>query len=131
VVIKRRRTWTDVMAVDGRSVSPRAPGGDTRVEEVRKVLTDARLREVLDALSATDDRVGLDALTERLRRRGHDREDLAARLHHVHLPRLADVGVIAYDAAEGRIEHQEWRVADVLSVAGEALESSGRNDPGL
>ncbi|MFC4357677.1 hypothetical protein ACFO0N_06905 [Halobium salinum] len=110
------------MAVNERTVPSGSRESDARVDQVAKVLTDARLREVLDALSSMDDRVHLDALAERLRARGHDDcDDVAARLHHVHLPRLADIGVIAYDAAENRVEHQEWRVADVLSVAGAAL----------
>lgn len=118
------------MAVNERTVSTRSRGSDARVEQVAKVLTDARLRAVLDALSSMDDRVHVDALAERLRARGHGDDDLAARLHHVHLPRLADIGVIAYDAAENCIEHQEWRVADLLSVAGAALgrETGGSTD---
>lgn len=118
------------MAVDERTVPSRPPGTDARVDQVATVLTDPRLREVLDALSSMDDRVSLDALAERLRARGDDRDGLAARLHHVELPRLADIGVIAYDVAENRIEHQRWRVVDVLAVAGEALGEGGHDPTG-
>ncbi len=35
-----------------------------------------------------------------------DREELAIQLHHVHLPKLTEVGVVDFDTTEGTVRYQ-------------------------
>lgn len=42
-----------------------------------------------------------------------DAEAVAISLHHVHLPRIADAGIVTYDTADKRIE----QVGDVPTIA--------------
>lgn len=75
--------------------------------DVVDVFADERRRAVLDALVASDGSLGLDELARRVAAdcRGQpveavadgERDQIATSLHHVHLPRLCDAGVVAYD----------------------------------
>lgn len=80
------------------------------------LLVDRRRRFVLHYLRmAEDDVVQLDALIEWLAERldeGDDpgdarREQLEASLHHVHLPHLAESGVVDYDWRSRAIRYRE------------------------
>lgn len=57
--------------------------------------TRAELADVLSGWEATEDE-GTMTTPER-------REEITVRLHHVHLPKLADAGLITYDQADGRV----------------------------
>jgi hypothetical protein len=95
-----------------------------RIQRVRDVLGDPRRRSALQELSTlADDEVNFETLVDRLAaREAVDRDRLAGNLHHIHLPKLADLGVITYDAETREITHHTCRVADVLALASEALE---------
>jgi hypothetical protein len=80
--------------------------------ERHAVLSADRRRVALDVLGSLPTPVSLDSLAESIAARetrsdAPEREtveSVAVTLHHNHLPRLADVGLIEYDAASGRIE---------------------------
>jgi hypothetical protein len=97
-----------------------------RIKRVQDVLGDPRRRSVLQELSAlADEDVDFETLVDRVaQREPGERDRLASDLHHIHLPKLADLGVITYDAKRRDITHHTCRVADVLALASEALEGS-------
>ncbi len=92
-------------------------------------LAHPRRRNVLEALSdLSADPVDFDTLVDRVSRletgegrTDPDRRQIATSLHHIHLPKLADIGVIVYDSRRRRVSHQRTRVADVLAVASRAV----------
>lgn len=70
-------------------------------------------REVLEFFAERSiQRVGFDELVDHLAEtrtsagEPGDRDRIALRLHHVHLPKLADTGVIEYDADTGDLHYQ-------------------------
>lgn len=78
-------------------------------DQLFDALADERRRAVLDALSAAEQPVDVHRLAERVaarERRGDDAgrppRDAVRRalvsLHHAHLPKLADAGLVEYDA---------------------------------
>ncbi|WP_436907912.1 DUF7344 domain-containing protein [Halosimplex marinum] len=91
---------------DGRAVVEL--GADERYE----LLAAERRRAVLAVLDERGAPTPLDELAEAVAARereraggsadGHDR--LAVSLHHVHLPRMADLGVLDYDAGANRVD---------------------------
>lgn len=107
------------MAVQGHSSADR-----NRVQRVQEVLGNPQRRSVLQELaSLAGDEVSFETLADRVAQREPlDRDRVASDLHHIHLPKLADLGVITYDVNSQRITHHTCRVADVLALASEALE---------
>ncbi|EJN58736.1 hypothetical protein HSB1_32140 [Halogranum salarium B-1] len=91
---------------------------------MQDVLGDPRRRRVLRELAdLPTEQVDFETLADRVAQTAPtDRERLASDLHHIHLPKLADLGVITYDAKHRTITHHTCRVADVLALASEALE---------
>ncbi|WP_139246539.1 DUF7344 domain-containing protein [Halogranum amylolyticum] len=91
---------------------------------MQEVLSDPRRRSILQELAAlADEEVSFETLVDRVAKQEPvDRDRLASDLHHIHLPKLADLGVITYDAQSRNITHHTCRVADVLALASEALE---------
>lgn len=100
----------------------------TSLDERLRVLADRRRRELLGELrGGSDETAAIDAVVDRLHsarpvaagERDAARERLAIELHHVHLPKLAAVGVVAYDTDRGTIEYrpdeQVERILDVLA----------------
>ncbi|MFC7141316.1 hypothetical protein ACFQMA_15940 [Halosimplex aquaticum] len=87
------------------------------------ILADPRRRRLLDVLETRDPgaRMALSELADRLAAAegstsGERRHDVAAALHHVHLPKLDDAGLVEYDPTERVVEATEL--------------SDGRSDPG-
>ncbi len=88
------------------------------------MLADGNRRRVLSYLSdAPADDVTFDELCERLSdsagrgagittQGGRDR--LALRLHHEHLPKLADAGLVEYDPRRGRVSYSEHPAVESL-----------------
>lgn len=107
------------MSVQGHPNTDRS-----RVQRVQEVLADPHRRNVLRELAAlAGEDVRFERLVERIAQyESEDSERIASDLHHIHLPKLANLGVITYDPATRHITHHTCRVADVLSLASEALE---------
>ncbi len=89
------------------------------------LLADCRRRLVVRELRRESDGTTVDELVDRLHadrsvpgERSTDRVHLASQLHHTHLPKLADHGVVEYDVATGfvryRSDDQVERVLDSL-----------------
>lgn len=79
-----------------------APREGVNVDELLEVLSDERRRRVVSYLRGADDPVELAELSEGVATREPDREadhgdDVRISLHHVHLPKLAAIGVLDYD----------------------------------
>jgi hypothetical protein len=76
------------------------------------LLSDRRRRVVLDVLRARVTPISLDSLAEAVAVRETDCDTpgpetvdtVALTLHHNHLPRMANVGVLDYDAESRRVE---------------------------
>ena len=76
-----------------------------------RLLASARRRLVIDILAETTEPVGLEELAEGVVTRedvapssDDAKERVAISLHHVHLPKLSDAGVLDYDPEKHRIE---------------------------
>ncbi|WP_129113129.1 DUF7344 domain-containing protein [Halegenticoccus tardaugens] len=104
------------------------PRNGKRVDTMINALAHPRRRSVLEALSdLSDDPVDFETIVDRVQwleatdESDANRRQIARSLHHVHLPKLADIGVIVYDSERRQITHQRTRVADVLAVASRAV----------
>lgn len=83
------------------------------LDTVFSVLSNERRRHVLHVLADVRTCISLEELTDRVAASEYDipiaripetvRADIEATLHHVHLPRLSDVGVVTYDVTERRV----------------------------
>ncbi|WP_129112715.1 DUF7344 domain-containing protein [Halegenticoccus tardaugens] len=97
-------------------------------ESLARVLADRRRQHVVEALDSLDDDVSLGTLVDDIRARetreadgrAVDRQTVALSLHHVHLPKLADAGVLAYDLKRKRVTRDRQRVSDLLRMAEDA-----------
>lgn len=84
------------------------------------ILADPRRRQLLLLLDDVDrdDRISLADLSERLAEEADGDEssrDVAISLHHHHLPKLEDAGLLAYDPATKTVSHVT--ISDEVSVA--------------
>ena len=92
---------------------------------VLRLLADQRRRTVLRYLSACDGEVTLDDVVGALSTDDGDEGDLRVALHHHHLPRLADAGVVTYDASTNAVEYRrDERVESLLAFVAEELEGT-------
>ncbi|WP_232342811.1 DUF7344 domain-containing protein [Halosimplex litoreum] len=93
---------------------------DLCADERHDLLAVERRRVVLEALVDREEPVALADLAEWVAARETDAatpgedatERVAVSLHHVHLPRMDDLGVLDYDVATNRVE-----AADDLAVS--------------
>lgn len=97
------------------ALSHEFPGNtDLTTSEQYRLLDSAKRRLVLDDLRDQTDPVALEDLAATVSKRDNslDSSDeetvqqVKARLHHVHLPKLADFGVLGYDAETQQVEPQ-------------------------
>lgn len=99
-------------------------GGSGFLDEMFDVLSDRRRRYVLYALRDADSAVEMDDIVsfvvdrERIDTDGH-RSQVRTALHHVHLPKLADVGAVEYDTGRETCTPLELpeRVASLVETA--------------
>lgn len=105
---------------DDESIDP--TDATLSVDATLTLLSDGERRDILDILAfEADGSVNIDELVNRLVRRQTDRtgefpspDSIEMRLHHVHLPKLVEVGVVEYDAQGGEIYYwsddrlEEW-----------------------
>lgn len=73
-------------------------------DDVISCLADERRRSVIDALE-TNGEMDLDDLAREVSRRADDEstDDVLVDLHHLHVPKLADAGIVDYDPDEKRV----------------------------
>ena len=104
--------------------TPQKSVRDDRVGYVLDALANPDRRHLLETLSdISEDGISVDAL---LRRATGDSgsgidERFATAARYVHLPMLADLGVIDYHPSEERVAHRRARVVDVLVTAARAF----------
>lgn len=99
-----------------------ANGGSLSVDTLLEGLSHPIRREVIDVLSRTDARtVSVDELVQDLEpvhdqsTDGLQRRPLGLLLHHIHLPALADLGVVEFDYRRGLVRyHRSADVEDLL-----------------
>lgn len=98
----------------------------SRVDGVLSLLSDAERRGVVEYFGRTaDETATLEELSAYLERAAPETdggepaaETAKARLHHVHLPKLADRGVVDYDPRSGEVRYcPDERVEAVVEVA--------------
>ncbi|WP_210424937.1 DUF7344 domain-containing protein [Halorussus halobius] len=88
-------TTTDSTFDAGSDARLHGSGCESRSDAVFDALASDRCRQLLDCLADAEDGLSVDALVSRL---PGDDGRVRARLHHTYLPKLADVGLVAYDA---------------------------------
>ena len=88
-------TTTDSTFDAGSGVRPRGSECEPRLDAVFDALAGGECRDLLDCLAETEDALSVETLAARL---PGDDDRVRARLHHTGLPKLADAGLIAYDA---------------------------------
>lgn len=91
-------------------------------ERALELLTKPQRRQILQQVADTPDRTPVDQLKTWLEPADSTRSDegdsgerRGIELHHLHLPKLQDEGVIEYDASQG-IVHQGQQFQEVLSL---------------
>lgn len=73
-------------------------------DRVLDALRDGYRRSVLAHLHERNRPVDVDRLSERISRADDDFTSTAVDLHHVHLPKLADAGLVEYDPGEKTVD---------------------------
>ena len=85
-----------------------------------RLLADERRRTIVTVLAEQSSPVSLTELATTLGARETSRggqdshRTLEIRLHHVHLPLMADAGVIDYDPEDNRVEPRQSRLEQLL-----------------
>jgi hypothetical protein len=88
---------------------------DAALDECLRVVADSHRREILNQLRVSPDgKTTRDELIDVLLRAASDsevdqrrrRKQLTIQLHHTHLPKLANYGVVDYDDDSGTVEYQ-------------------------
>lgn len=108
----------------------RSEAEDHRLDEVLQLLASERRRTALSALrDRRGEPVPVDLLVDLVAERerpppgpASHRELVEIDLHHVHLPRLADAGVIAYDPVEETVRYEEAELLESLLAVANADE---------
>ena len=88
-------------------------GGALAIDEVLTLLSDRYRRHVLACLDGMPPPVALEDLTDQVAGREFQqppdnvsmikRTQIATALHHTHLPKLEEAGIIVYDTDEGKV----------------------------
>ena len=115
-----------VLELSGRDVPATGPSLDA----VHRLLASARRRAVLSYLSASDgaavdveELVSVVAEGERpAPGPGAHRDRVAADLHHVHLPKLADADVIDFDPVDGTVRYERTAAIEAFLALGDAMQ---------
>jgi hypothetical protein len=126
---------TNALLTDGAGRGSRSRS----LDDVFELLVAKCRREALYALSRHDEAVPvMDLVTEVAKTKSASPKRVAATLHHAHLPKLADAGVVEYDAEARTVElsdlsarfHRYLRhaAADEDKSLGSAEEASTSDD---
>lgn len=77
-----------------------------RVDALLRILADSERRRILTSLwSAPAESVALEELTQRASDTDRDLEHTRIRLHHRHLPKLEQAGLVTYDSHANTVEY--------------------------
>jgi hypothetical protein len=97
----------------GDSAGNEDRGGAPGIDEVLSLLSDRYRRHVLACLDGLPAPVSLEGLTDQVAGREFQqppdkvsmikRTQIATALHHTHLPKLEEAGIIVYDTDEGEV----------------------------
>ncbi|WP_331236345.1 DUF7344 domain-containing protein [Natronorarus salvus] len=99
------------------------PEGSDEVDTLFDLLRDPGRRLVLTRLQQ-DGRTSIQRILHERRGRGEDWRAFEIGLHHVHLPRLEQGGLIEYDERSGEIVGRDWPAGlDRLLAAARELET--------
>jgi DNA-binding transcriptional ArsR family regulator len=95
----------------GPSGSGNRPTLEVDLNALFEALADVQRRQVLAYLDAMDDDVAaysdlIEHVADDSAGESTDHERVAVRLHHHHLPKLADVGVVEYDARSETVRYR-------------------------
>ena len=105
-----------------------AGGVSNSLDTAFELLARERRRKVLYCLRDSDGLLSLSELADRIAEReasksaGDVYQEITISLSQVHLPKLEDAGVIDYDHAERRIEHQGDPFVDMLLARAARIE---------
>ncbi|WP_266082864.1 DUF7344 domain-containing protein [Haladaptatus caseinilyticus] len=107
--------------------SPEDTDEQRSLDEIFTLLANTQRRHILTHLIETADQpVPLEALVEYLQTHTDTNpEKLQTRLHHLHLPKLADYGVIEYNSSLQLISYTEHPRLEALLQAGQSLGDGG------
>lgn len=94
-------TTTDSTFDAGSGVRPHGSEREPRLDAVFDALASDACRDLLDCLAGAEGALSVETLATRL---SGDDDRVRARLHHTGLPKLADAGLVAYDADRELVE---------------------------
>lgn len=108
--------------------NPDRPEDHVSVEEIHRLLASARRRYVLSHLSSSpgEDVPFDDVVTAVAERERPDpgplthRDRVETDLHHVHLPKLEDSGVVTHDAVTRTVRYEPSEAVEALLAVSEA-----------
>ncbi|WP_135854460.1 DUF7344 domain-containing protein [Halorussus salinus] len=83
-------------------ITPESPATDLTPERLWSLLGDSLRRRALRALDPDEGPVALSELGDRLADESDSSVEI--KLHHVHLPKLDEAGLVRYDADENAVE---------------------------
>lgn len=93
------------------------------VETVSRLLAEEERHQVIKYL-AEQEQVFVDEIVAEVAERGVENKEFHTRLVHIHLPKLADVGIISYNPSQDLVHPLDVdRVAGCLDVLEEQLQS--------
>lgn len=101
-------------------------------EEVFTLLSNRRRRDAVDVLSNQETAVTLRKLVDSIAARETGTDDVpeeaadavATALHHVHLPKLDQAGVVSYHPTAGTVEYHESPALESLLAASETADDT-------
>lgn len=110
------------------------PRGRRSVDFLLSVLADEQRREILRYFQQAEDSVAsLEALADHLVDAGaaddREREYVHVRLHHAHLPKLAETTAIEYEPHSRRVRYHGHPELETLLEAVDSLESATSSSP--
>lgn len=94
-----------------------ATGGGDAVDETLGALADARRRTIVRYLIESEDGVATrERLVKHLQAKGFeaDRDQLLQELHHRHLPKLDDAGLIEHDSRSEKVRYLGDEIAETI-----------------
>lgn len=112
-------TSGEAETADGWETWTNSDGDRVGLDEQLGLLTDVERRGTVQCLSSGPEVMELDALVDCVvacQGESVDRERVTLRLHHIHLPRLADAGVVQYEAEAGLVLTAPDRIAAILEL---------------